>query len=134
MPGDPRALLEQTDCEVNDMWVVSQREGDYNPPHRHFGRSPCMLSGVTYLSVPDAVGNGGMDGSIRFSWGQRVIFDISSFTRPEHWVIRPQTGMVLLFPAHLVHEVFPFRGDAERRSLAFNINVWCSAIPFLQRR
>ena len=131
LPGDPRELTDRTSFDINDMWVVSQFAGDYNPPHRHFGRSPCMLSGVAYLMVPPAVREGDFDGAIRFAWGSRVMFDLANFSRPEHWVISPQVGQVLLFPSNLVHEVFPIKGDLERRSVAFNVNVWCNAFPFL---
>ena len=34
---------------------------------------------------------------------------------------RPKVGELFLFPSNLLHTVYPFKGDSERRSLAFNI-------------
>ena len=35
-------------------------------------------------------------------------------------LITPEEGMLLLFPSNLLHTVYPFKGDGERRSVAFN--------------
>ena len=34
---------------------------------------------------------------------------------------RPKPGMCLLFPNSLYHQVYPFQGSGERRSIAFNM-------------
>ena len=32
----------------------------------------------------------------------------------------PIPGMLYIFPSNLLHTVYPFKGDGERRSIAFN--------------
>ena len=36
--------------------------------------------------------------------------------------ITPSRGLMLLFPSWLLHQVYPFIGKDERRSIAFNAN------------
>jgi uncharacterized protein (TIGR02466 family) len=100
------------------MWMVSQLRGDFNPAHKHGGD----FSGVVYLRVPDgleaeweAEGEGATAGHIEFIDGRA-----SRFSRVGHRV-RPRVGMLMLFPAWLLHTVYPFRSAGERRSLSFNI-------------
>ena len=37
--------------------------------------------------------------------------------------IKPEVGVMLIFPNWLKHQVMPFFGEGERRSLAMNWNV-----------
>ena len=34
--------------------------------------------------------------------------------------ITPKPGLMLMFPSYLLHTVYPFIGEGERRSIAFN--------------
>ena len=36
------------------------------------------------------------------------------------WGFNPQVGDLFIFPSYLLHTVYPFIGNEERRSLAFN--------------
>ena len=36
--------------------------------------------------------------------------------------ITPAPGVMLMFPSYLVHTVYPFIGEGERRCIAFNAN------------
>ena len=38
--------------------------------------------------------------------------------------IKPQVGNLFLFPSSLNHQVYPFRGKGERRSVSFNVDVF----------
>ena len=35
----------------------------------------------------------------------------------------PEEGTMIVFPSWLHHAVHPFRGDGERRSVSFNLNL-----------
>jgi uncharacterized protein (TIGR02466 family) len=37
--------------------------------------------------------------------------------------VSPQTGRLVIFPAWLLHQVRPYRGSAERISIAFNLSL-----------
>jgi hypothetical protein len=117
--GDPEFT-----CEINDMWIVNQLSGDFNPPHRHLVRSNCGLSGVFYLKIPSQINEDRKDGCFQFIWGPESRHDMSRLSLPNIESIQPIVGQIILFPQSLTHQVFPFRGDGERRCIPFNVNVW----------
>ena len=110
---------------INSAWIVSQYENEYNPLHNHTG---CDISAVIYLKVPDVKGRRNLDskqgkaendGDISFihsSVGQRNfdIFEKGLMT------IQPTSGLLVMFPSYLMHTVYPFIGEGERRCLPFN--------------
>ena len=115
------------ESHLNSAWVVSQHENEYNPLHNHTG---CDISGVIYLKTPDTKGRRNIeskkgkddnDGDITFvhsAMGQRNsdVFEKGMLT------MTPQPGMMIMFPSYLLHTVWPFIGDGERRCIAFNAN------------
>ena len=38
------------------------------------------------------------------------------------YVIKPEVGDFYIFPSWLTHQVYPFRSEGERRSMAFNVH------------
>jgi hypothetical protein len=99
-----------------DAWVVSQREKDFNPIHRHGGQ----LSGIVYLKVPRRINRRNFpEGCLEFVYGR---------SKPEtldfngNRTVLPAVGDLYIFPAWLQHLVYPFYGRGERRSLSFNLN------------
>jgi uncharacterized protein (TIGR02466 family) len=110
---------------INSCWTVSQFANEYNPIHNHTG---CQISAVLYLKTPDTKGRRNIpnkkdkrdsDGDISF------IYNAGS-ERPgdifEKGLVQftPQAGKLLIFPSYLLHQVYPFIGEGERRSMAFN--------------
>lgn len=100
-----------------DMWVVSQREKDFNPIHRHGGQ----LSGIVYLKVPRQINQRRRpEGCLEFVYGRG---------KPEtldfngNRTVLPVVGDLYIFPAWLQHLIYPFYGRGERRSLSFNIEM-----------
>ena len=104
--------------QMQSIWSVSQYENEYNPQHNH---THCQISAVLYLKIPemksrDIPGKKQKDGQIEFTFcNNDNIFTTSSF------VINPEPGTILLFPNSLYHQVYPFIGSGERRSIAFNM-------------
>ena len=105
--------------QMQSIWSVSQYENEYNPQHNH---SHCQISAVLYLKVPAMKPRNipnkpkEKDGQIEFTFCSiESIFTTGSF------VARPKPGMCLLFPNSLYHQVYPFQGSGERRSIAFNM-------------
>ena len=111
--------------QINSAWIVSQYENEYNPLHNHTG---CDISAVIYLKVPDVKGRRNLeskkgkndsDGDITFihsATSQRNfdIFEKGMMT------IQPTSGLLVMFPSYLLHTVYPFIGEGERRCLPFN--------------
>ena len=105
--------------QMQSIWTVHQYENEYNPQHNH---THCQISAVLYLKVPAMKPRNipnkpkEKDGQIEFTFNSNNdIFTTGSF------VARPKPGMCLLFPNTLYHQVYPFQGSGERRSIAFNM-------------
>jgi hypothetical protein len=111
----------EPEFQVDRMWVVSQREGEWNYLHSHLGD----LSGVLYLRVPENMAAGLPEndkrslspGAISFTEG------VPGPYRKSIKTFHPKVGDLYLFPSELTHTVYPFFGPEERRSLSFNLRV-----------
>lgn len=110
--------------EIRDMWIVSQKPGEYNPLHYHSG---CHISAVMYLKVPEMVPSRKFDlgkdedGAIIFTGPPSADF---TFTK-QTFTAKPRVGDIFLFAANQYHGVYPFRVkeeeiNIERRSVSFN--------------
>lgn len=116
--------VEHQDPEVIQLdvfWIVSQHASTPSPVHFH----SCDLSGVLYLKVPQVDPEqelrnyiaGRQAGYINFLIGGKQRFSRSLIS------FRPVVGDLYIFPGWLLHGAEPFRGNGERRSLAFNAHV-----------
>ena len=109
--------------ELLALWVVSQKDNEYNPIHLH---TECMVSAVMYLKIPEYLpskkAHRDDDGAICFS----------GMTPQDHYFvndivmnIKPQVGDFFVFPSSQQHQVYPFQtkdGKSERRSVSLNAN------------
>ena len=103
--------------ELLSCWAVRQFENEYNPAHYHGGH----ISGVGYLKLPETFGDniqetksGNLNGNIQFIHGSH------QFLSGAVMAAKPELGDFYLFPNYLMHTVYPFFGDGERRSISFN--------------
>jgi len=121
---------------INSMWTVSQFENEYNPVHFHSDMEAydlstnCHLSSVLYLKTPQIsvrdLGEGkerwsgpnSPDGAIEFisSGYSHPFLSLAKGTKR----FRPIVGHLFIFPSWLLHTVYPFIGEGERRSISFN--------------
>ena len=99
----------------------------YQNPHIHPGG---WLSGVIYLKVPDIKGRRNLEskkGKIDSDGDINFVYNAASQRNQDVFEkglvqITPTPGLMLMFPSYLVHTVYPFIGEGERRSIAFNAN------------
>ena len=109
------------EIKIINFWVVKQFKNEYNPIHYHEGQ----LSGVGYLKVPkkmlqnEKVNNKliNTNGSIDFINGQKNFLSSSIYN------VAPKVGDLLIFPNYLMHTVYPFNIEGERRSFSFNAKI-----------
>ena len=108
-----------SNIRLDQSWIVSQYQGEYNPWHTHSGD----FSGVIYLKIPDGMNevyekefkdHYPATGLIEFMYGEKSDF------RSDNLKFIPEVGMMLIFPSWLKHSVYPFYCDGERRSMSFN--------------
>lgn len=111
-----------TKCSFLDCWIVRQKAHEYNPTHWHNGH----ISGVMWLKIPDNMTESGVkaalkgakrNGNIGFPYGSR------QFASSSYLEITPVVGDLVLFPHYLMHHVYPFDTEGERRSMAFNVVI-----------
>ena len=109
-----------TRFDVISCWIVRQFQTEYNPIHYHGGH----ISGVGYLKLPKNYGKPfqstkkkNVNGNISFIHGSRM-FNSSSNVNVE-----PKLGDFYLFPNYMMHTVYPFYGNEERRSISFNAKI-----------
>ena len=101
------------------VWVVSQYKGDFNPMHIH----DANLSGVAFLKMPD-----GFEEEYEKEDHHKTVGCLEFMgSVPNHfanhsYLVKPEIGDFYLFPSWLTHQVYPFRSEGERRSLAFNVH------------
>ena len=107
-----------SELRLGHYWANVLGPGGFNAPHHHH---PTHWSGSYYVSVPQ-LGNGKDD-----------LSGMIEFLNPTPWNTLggtagnfgygPKEGLMLLFPASLVHFVHPHSSDEPRISIAFNFNV-----------
>ena len=119
--------------KILSAWFIISVSGDQNPQHTHtnFGKDEDKqphLSCVGFLQIPKIMEENNsneknhhkINGKTQFSEGSESFFNNSIFT------IDPQVKDWFLFPANLLHSVFPFYSENpkdERISFSFNTRV-----------
>ena len=102
---------------IETCWIVQQMPGEYNPIHWH----SFHLSGAGWLKLPEKMEQGfktdRFDGKIVFIHGSK------QFLSDSDYIVKPEIGLLTVFPNYLMHQVYPFRGLGERRSIAFNATI-----------
>lgn len=99
-------------------WINVNGRGGYNAPHDHPGFA---WSGCYYVKVPD--GAKGDSGKIEFldpRTNARVPTVDGAACFLDTRKVKPEAGLLVLFPSYLRHWVYPNDEDEDRISIAFN--------------
>ena len=122
-------------AEVFQCWTNHAYAGDFNPYHDHGCQTMAGLSGFLWLKVPEAIeslreqpetlsnASGAVDGFTHLIWGTNGRKDMLQLRGQTEDYVKPIVGTMLVFPNWLKHQVSPFFGEGERRSMAMNWNV-----------
>lgn len=117
-------------------WVNSMKSGEYNPAHYH---PNCNITTVFFF---DDVNSEFIDEIIAptqtdsFDFGEgiykkgttedgilRLFYNSNNYFDSGQWGYRPKRGRFLIFPAWLIHGVYPFISSNRRRSASVNYMV-----------
>ena len=106
------------DAGMLHCWCVMTDGTGYETWHVHqFG----WLSGVYYVQIPPSITAGEDDaGCIAFGLPEDVVGEDAA-AQYGRQVVRPEEGMLMLFPSHTYHRTFPHGADARRICVAFDI-------------
>ncbi len=110
-------------CEFHlSSWAAVNRKGHYNTPHVHPGAT---WSGVYYVDPgdepPDAPGGGAV-----LEFAHPIVASVLTFfpsLLPSARLVRPEAGMIILFPSYLQHSVRLYRGERPRVCVPFNAHL-----------
>jgi len=100
---------------ISESWIQFYKNGDYKVLHNHERYGPPYPNnrwvGAYYLDA------GNPDASMPYA-------GVFSFAiRGSRYFIRPEAGLLILWPADILHDVHPFYGSRERVVINFNINT-----------
>jgi len=105
-------------AHISESWIQVYRNGDYKVLHNHERYGPpypeSRWVGAYYLD------DGRPDPHMPYS-GM-----LSFRIRNENHFVRPKAGLLLIWPADILHEVHPFYGSSDRVVVNFNINSSCN--------
>jgi uncharacterized protein (TIGR02466 family) len=107
-----------TDLILGNWWININGKGDYNTEHDH---QNALLSAVYYVEVlADDTGDLVIhrDDHSRFYLG-KYKKDMTDFSS-QAFIIPPNTGKLVIFPAWTKHSVEQNKSNTERISIAFN--------------
>jgi uncharacterized protein (TIGR02466 family) len=113
---------------IANMWANVNRSGDGNELHAHPG---AYWSGVYYVDDGGIDADPSLGGELEFldPRGPTALMNAphlrmsGSRSAGASERVRPKAGRMVMFPAWMLHQVRPYRGRAERISIAFNLAV-----------
>ena len=124
---------------VSDLWTNHAYAGDYNPLHEHTTNTAAGLSGFMWLKMPEEMeerrlnrsqhkvnfsdADGQYDGWTHMCWGLGSKTDLYNLKLGAEEYVQPEVGTLYIFPKWLHHQVLPFYGAGERRSIAMNWDI-----------
>jgi tetratricopeptide (TPR) repeat protein len=100
--------------KIDGIWSVWLRPGGYHHNHVH---PRAWLSSACYIELPDRVSSEGREGWIKFGEPGVVTDPRLEY---EH-ALKPEPGMLVLFPSYMWHGTIPFSGDEPRLTIALDI-------------
>ena len=99
-------------------WCVMAESDGYEKWHMH---PEGWMSGGYYAEVPDAVASGvNTAGCLAFGVPGGLIGEAAAHNIQQTY-IRPEPGLLTLFPSHAYHRTFPHNGEGRRMCIAFDI-------------
>ena len=113
-----------------NMWANINRSGHGNEFHSHPGS---FWSGVYYVDDGGIGADPSLGGELEFmdprGPGPAMYAPQLAFAMPHglsvgaNETVPPKAGRLVMFPAWMLHQVRPYRGGAERISIAFNLSL-----------
>ncbi|WP_460875236.1 2OG-Fe(II) oxygenase family protein [Rhodanobacter koreensis] len=112
---DPLRRRDQGIWRFNGSWSVRLRTSGFHTNHVH---PRGWISSACYIELPDSMADTqSQDGVLTF--GEPSIATTPSL--PAEHVVRPEVGMLVLFPSYFWHGTVPFSGDQTRLTVAFDV-------------
>ena len=111
--SDPVRSRNTGRWKIDGIWSVWLKPNGFHHDHVH---PTAWLSSACYVELPGQVDAGGQEGWIKFGEGPVTSPKLSY----EH-AVKPEPGMLVLFPSYMWHGTIPCGGDEPRLTVAFDI-------------
>ena len=99
-------------------WTIKQTQGDYQALHNH----EAHISGNIYIDVPDLdTDSKPSDSQIEFRFP--VVRNPAHLIFTDQWRFQPQPLKMIIFPSHIPHTVYPWKGEGNRTILAWDVKL-----------
>ncbi len=112
-----------------NMWANINRTGHGNEFHSHPGS---FWSAVYYVDDGGIDADPALGGELEFMdprgpgpamYAPQLAYGSAGLSVGANETVRPKSGRLVMFPAWLLHQVRPYRGAAQRISIAFNLSL-----------
>jgi uncharacterized protein (TIGR02466 family) len=113
-----------------NMWANVNRTGHGNEFHSHPGS---FWAAVYYVDDGGIAADPSLGGELEIMdprapgvamYAPQLAFNVpGGLSVGANEVVRPRPGLMVMFPAWLLHQVRPYKGNAERISIAFNLSL-----------
>jgi uncharacterized protein (TIGR02466 family) len=112
-------------------WATICRTGTYHAPHSH---SDSAWSGVYYVDSGSENPGRPLSGVLEFLDPRAGAEAVSAPGDPygEPFRVRPQAGLLVVFPSWLYHWVHPYAGERPRIAISFNATIAAHAAEQVQ--
>jgi hypothetical protein len=98
-------------------WVQDYSPNDFHRPHVH---QASLLSGVYYVRANEQAGYLRFTTPNPYTWIS--LYDVP-YEEKMYFNVKPQKGLIILFPSYLIHQVVPSdNNNVERTCIAFNLD------------
>jgi tetratricopeptide (TPR) repeat protein len=112
--SDPLRRRNNGHWRFNGSWSVRLHSSGYHTNHTH---PRGWISSACYIELPDCMADAHSDQGI-LTFGQPGI--ATSPPLPAEYSVRPEPGMLVLFPSYFWHGTVPFRSSQPRLTVAFD--------------
>ena len=110
--------ISERKFEIVNLWIVRYMEGDYQAWHTHPNSA---LSAVLFLEVPDGINEETFpDGMLHLL--SNGIYDEQTLEINKSHYVKPEPGLVVIFPSSIGHLAYPFKGPGRKTTISFNID------------
>ena len=112
--SDPLRRRNRGAYRFNGGWSVRLRSAGFHNSHVH---PRGWISSACYIDLPDGMDGQSSDGCLTFGVPSMRTTPALDMER----TVRPQAGMLVLFPSYFWHGTVPFIGERARLTVAFDV-------------
>ena len=118
-------MMEKITPDLRESWAHVTNNGGYHDAHKHLNTS---WGGIYYVNAGECGQTKDNNGDLRMNGTNRFYSPIQYFTldvsmqylRHDAADITPQDGVLVIFPAYLLHSATPYIGKRDRVVISFN--------------